>query len=174
MYTFVLPVFICCIVPVFAAPQPKPSLTLNLGRSVSVFEAAPNNLFNRQSFQCNNNDAIGTVYFSGTDPNQITACGEKYDPNSASAAVCTNYPHPGVSDLKDLCGTEIQINSLTNGETVFVTYNDLNANCGQPDDPYGPSQLDLSPAAYSSLGGVGESTITIDWNWQLTETCLPI
>ncbi|KAF2098936.1 hypothetical protein NA57DRAFT_56570 [Rhizodiscina lignyota] len=176
MLNSLLQVLLCCVAAVVASPAaqpipaPKPSPTMNLGRSVSMFEAAANNLFERQDgLQCVATSAIGTVYTAGTNPQGITACGNTFDPNVPSAAVCTNFP--GIS--KDLCGSDIQINPTDgSGQVIIIPFNDLNANCGQPEDPFGNTQLDLSPAAYSSLGGVGLSTVSISWDWVIP-SCLP-
>ena len=36
---------------------------------------------------------IGTYYTAGTNPSGLTACGNTYDPNSLTVAICTQIPN---------------------------------------------------------------------------------
>lgn len=64
---------------------------LMLRVNVLAFPKAYNssNLFARQDVCSGHGPTIATFYTSGTSPTQTTACGNTYDPNSMTVAICT-------------------------------------------------------------------------------------
>lgn len=101
--------------------------------------------FKRNDVCSINNNAIGTWYDL---PGGTTACGHTFDPDSISAAVCTNLPGlvgPGaVIGDGPFCEASILVTNVNTGIYQWVTLEDSNASCGQPGDPYTPFQLDFT------------------------------
>ncbi|KAK4073478.1 uncharacterized protein Triagg1_5304 [Trichoderma aggressivum f. europaeum] len=101
---------------------------------------------------------LATWYDRGTDPNQITACGHKYDPSAAVVAISTDVPN-----YKSFCGRKILIYSKEQTAAVIAIIDDANAT-----GTLGKFALDLSPAVFDILSPTDHTIdrngmVAIDW-----------
>ena len=107
---------------------------------------AANSLMERQDACPEYGCVRATFYYSGTDPNQITACGEQYDPNGYTAALPIGFPSPN-NDPKYWCGRSIYVSAEDGSGSATLTVTDVDATgC------LGPYHLDLTPAAFNQIG----------------------
>ncbi|KAH8817148.1 hypothetical protein F5884DRAFT_874060 [Xylogone sp. PMI_703] len=117
-----------------------------VGARVIEEQPAINALEERQTIFCPLHQSVGTFFCSGTDPNQITACGNVFDPNAPGVAISTAIL-PNFEAIQPYCGDPI-IFELPNGNQLSAPIIDLCATCTE-----GEFQLDLSPRTFSDLGG---------------------
>ncbi|EGR46210.1 uncharacterized protein TRIREDRAFT_110117 [Trichoderma reesei QM6a] len=116
-----------------------------------------NSLQNRDL--CNDHEnQLATWYDKGTDPNQITACGHKYDPTAIVVAISTDVPN-----YKQYCGRQILISSREQTAAVIAVIDDANAT-----GTLGEFALDLSPAVFDILSPTdltvdADGEVAIDW-----------
>lgn len=101
---------------------------------------------------------LATWYDHGTDPNQITACGNVYDPTALVVAISTAIPN-----YKSYCGREVLIISREKLAGVIAIISDANAT-----GDLGEFALDLSPAVFDILSPTDhtidmDGEVAIDW-----------
>ncbi len=106
----------------------------------------------------NHENQLATWYDRGTDPNQITACGNTYDPSAIVVAISTDVPN-----YKSFCGRQILISSREQTAAVIAIIDDANAT-----GTLGEFALDLSPAVFDILSPTDhtidqDGEVAIDW-----------
>ncbi|KAL7818548.1 hypothetical protein V8C26DRAFT_396624 [Trichoderma gracile] len=131
-----------------ALAKPTPTRTTN-----------PSNPLNNKRDLCGDHEnQLATWYDKGTDPNQITACGHKYDPTAIVVAISTDVPN-----YKQYCGRQILISSREQTAAVIAIIDDANAT-----GTLGEFALDLSPAVFDMLSPTdhtvdADGEVAIDW-----------
>ncbi|RFU78143.1 hypothetical protein TARUN_4075 [Trichoderma arundinaceum] len=115
-------------------------------------------LFEKRDYCGDHENQLATWYDHGTDPNQITACGNQYDPTALVVAISTDVPN-----YKSFCGRQILIISKEKLAGVVATIDDANAT-----GDLGQYALDLSPAVFDILSPTDHTIdqngeVAIDW-----------
>ncbi|KAL6877898.1 hypothetical protein HDV57DRAFT_115770 [Trichoderma longibrachiatum] len=130
-----------------ALAKPTPTRTSN-----------PSNPLQNRDLCGDHENQLATWYDKGTDPNQITACGHKYDPTAIVVAISTDVPN-----YKQYCGRQILISSREQTAAVIAIIDDANAT-----GTLGEFALDLSPAVFDILSPTdhtvdADGEVAIDW-----------